>query len=145
MIKKIVDFSLTFFIPLFYLLGLIVILQTIKTTNFFLASLGLTIAFLGLFLWGLGFYNLGQESFAVLPKAKKLKTQGLYKYFRHPIYLGIILTLLGLSLSTSSLPGFIYTIIIIIPLNFLRAKREEKVLIAKFGQEYLEYRKKTFI
>lgn len=143
--KNILNLFLTFLIPLLYFLGLIVILQTMKITNFFLAVLGLIVTFLGLFFWGLGFYFLGRPSFAVLPKAKKLQTGGLYKYFRHPIYLGITLALLGLSLSTSSLLGFIYTIIIIIPLNILRAKREERVLIAKFGPKYLAYRQKTLI
>lgn len=143
--KNMLNLFLTLLIPFLYFLGLIVILQTMKITNFLLVVLGLMVAFLGLFLWGFGFYNLGRPSFSVLPKAKKLQTNGLYKYFRHPIYLGITLTLLGLSLSTSSLLGFIYTTIIILPLNMLRARNEERVLIAKFGPEYLEYRKKTII
>lgn len=145
MIRKIVNFGLTLFIPLLYFLGLIVILQTTKITSLPLAILGLIIAFLGLFFWGLGYYFLGLGSFSVLPKAKKLQTSGLYKYCRHPIYLGITLTLLGLSLSTASLAGFIYTIIIIIPLNILRAKREERVLIDEFRQKYLDYKNRTII
>lgn len=138
---------LTFFIPLLFLLDILLIYLTGRNLGFglFWAILGLTLTFTGLFLWILGFVGLGRHAFAVLPKAKALETKGVYRYFRHPVYLGIALTLVGLSLALGSWPGLIYTIIIILPLNQLRARREEKVLEATFGQAYLEYRKKTII
>lgn len=105
--------------------------------------IGLLVTLLGLFLWGMGFLNLGKKAFSILPEAKVLQTERIYKYFRHPIYLGITLTFLGLSLSLGSWEGFIYIIIIIIPLTIIRAREEEKVLMAKFGQEYLDYKKRV--
>lgn len=137
---------LSVFIPLIYLLAILIISKTSTILGFgmiFLAILGLVAAFAGLFLWGIGFLTLGHASFSVLPKAKVLKTSGVYKYFRHPIYLGIILTCFGLSLSLGSREGLAYTIFIIIPLNIARAAKEEKVLTNKFGQEYANYKKKT--
>lgn len=137
---------LTFFIPFLYLLVILIILKTITIIGFgkiSLGILGLIITFIGLFFWASGFMALGPQAFSVLPKAKVLKTGGIYKYFRHPIYLGITLTCLGLSLSLGSREGLLYTIFIVIPLNIARAMKEEKVLIQKFGQEYFEYKKKT--
>jgi protein-S-isoprenylcysteine O-methyltransferase Ste14 len=148
MLKNLKEFFLTIFIPLFYLLAILIILKTKSTLGFgliYLAILGAITAFIGLFLWGSGFLSLGSKAFSVLPKAKILKTGGIYKYFRHPIYLGIILTCFGLSLSLGSKIGLVYTIFIILPLNIVRALREEKILTAKFGQDYLEYRKRTLL
>ncbi len=96
----------------------------------------------GLGLWVWGFLSLG-KSFAVLPKAKELKTKGAYKFFRHPIYIGIALSCLGISLGMGSLPGILFTFLIIIPLNIFRAKKEEKELEKKFGKDYLEYKSKV--
>lgn len=138
---------LTFIIPLFYLLVILITLQTGKNLGFGLiwAILGLTITFTGLGLWVSGFISLGRRALTVLPKAKYLQIGGIYKYFRHPVYYGITLTLLGLSLSLGSWLGLGYTIFIIIPLNMIRAQKEEKILLEKFGQEYINYKNKTFI
>lgn len=138
---------LTFFIPLLYLLAVLIIYQTGKTLGFGIvwAIFGLFFTAFGLFLWASSFIALGRQVFTVLPKAKLLRTGGAYKFFRHPLYLGISLTFLGLSLSTGSKIGLLYTIFLIIPLNILRAKKEEKVLVKKFGLEYLDYKKRTII
>ncbi|MBI4999557.1 DUF1295 domain-containing protein [Candidatus Gottesmanbacteria bacterium] len=116
---------LTFFIPLLYLLAVLIIYATGTNLGFGLpwAVVGLILTFIGLILWIFGFINLGKRAFSVLPKAKVLKTTGIYKYFRHPIYLGITLTCLGLSLSLGSKAGLFYTILIIIPLNIIRARK----------------------
>lgn len=142
------DTFLTFFIPLLYLLAILIIWQTSSAVfgfGKFFGILGTVITFVGLFLWSSGFIALTPASFSVLPKAKILQTGGVYKYFRHPIYLGVTLACLGLSLSLCSEVGLFYTIFIIIPLNIIRAVKEEKILTAKFGQEYLSYKKRTFI
>ncbi|KKR31347.1 MAG: hypothetical protein UT63_C0073G0013 [Candidatus Gottesmanbacteria bacterium GW2011_GWC2_39_8] len=68
------------------------------------------------------------NSFGVLPEKKKRVKRGLYKYFDHPIYVGIYLTFLGLSIALGSLPGFLYDLVIMIPLSYYRAKKEEKLL-----------------
>ncbi len=138
---------LTFFIPLLYFLAIFIILQTGKELGFglLLSIVGLIMAIIGLVLWILAFIKLGTKSFAVLPRAKALETGGIYKYFRHPLYVGLILTFVGLSLGAGSLLGIIYTIIVILPLSIVRAKREEKILIKNFGKEYLDYKKRTKI
>jgi len=72
-----------------------------------------------------------------------LKTTGLYKIVRHPSYLGLILIIAGLALCTDSLLSFL---IILIPsfwaINY-RIKVEEQVLIAEFGEQYINYKKRV--
>lgn len=146
-LKLIFQFYLTLVIPLIYLLGLVLISQSASTALFLPQNLiclfvYLFLCLLGIVLWAWSYFCLG-FNLAVLPKAKKIITTGPYRLFRHPIYLGITLTFLGLSLATASLPGLLYTIIIVIPLNFYRAQKEEKILLKKFPKKYSQYQKKT--
>ena len=63
---------------------------------------------------------------------------GPFGYVRHPIYLASILFYLGLTAFTFSLASFVFIIITIIYYNFT-AIYEEKLLIAKYGDEYKKY------
>ena len=75
---------------------------------------------------------------------KKLITTGLYAYIRNPMILGLLLLLLGLGILFGSLSLIlIFTPLFIVPnILYLRAV-EEKEMEKKFGQEYLEYKKKV--
>ena len=73
---------------------------------------------------------------------QRLITDGIYSRIRHPLYLGEMTRNLGFALLFSSLYGLIVMIIANIFL-FYRIEIEEKMLIAEFGLEYEEYKKKT--
>ena len=150
MLKLIIEFYLTFFVPLIYLFGLIIISSSLYSIPLYsilyalYAIFGLILSLFGLLLWVWTYFNL-RSSLAVLPKAQKLIISGPYQYFSHPMYVAIILTFLGLSLAAGSIPGLFYTVFIIIPLNILRAKKEEKKLIKKFGKKYEAFKKKVLL
>ncbi len=146
-IKNLKNFFLTFLIPLFYLAGPIIIYlnQSQFLPGLELQLLGLLLTFPGLVFWFGGYFSLGLANFSVLPSPKTFQKRGLYRLVSHPIYLGINLTFLGLSLATGSKTGLIYTLLLILPLNLARAKIEEKSLHQKFGKAYQEYQKKTLI
>lgn len=139
---------LTFLIPLLYFPPLIIFLhdwQKIKETSQVWQIIGLIITLIGIVFWSWGFILLGKKSFSVLPKAKILQTTGIYRYFRHPIYLGIILTYSGLSLCLASITALLYVFLVICSLCLIRAIKEEKVLFEQFGQKYLDYKKRTIL
>ncbi len=75
-------------------------------------------------------------------KEHRLVKDGLYKHIRHPLYLGEILRNLGFAVIFSSVYG---TLIVLLASIFLlfRIELEEKMLIAVFGEEYKEYKRKT--
>lgn len=79
----------------------------------------------GLVMWIISYLNLGL-SFGILPKPKKITRKGLYRYFDHPMYLGISTTLLSLSLLNGSTYGFVYTLLIPIPILIVRSKLESR-------------------
>jgi len=81
------------------------------------------------------------KEIAILPK-NKLIIKGPFKYARHPIYLGYILIVLGLSSFFSSLYLLIYLLFLVLALNYLSRKEEEE-LIQRFGKQYLNYIKTT--
>ncbi len=82
----------------------------------------------------------------VLYKAQKeniLATTGVYKYVRHPQYIGFILIIIGFLLQWPTLITLLMAPILIIR-YFILAKQEEKEMEDKFSKTYLDYKKRTF-
>ncbi len=123
------EFVLTIIIPLLYLLNIQIIAVTPNTVTFSLALnvLGAAIAAMGLAIWIITLINLG-KSFGVLPQKQKRVKSGLYKYFNHPMYIGIWCAFLGLSLANNSWPGLVFLNLIMTPLLFFRAYYEDRNL-----------------
>jgi protein-S-isoprenylcysteine O-methyltransferase Ste14 len=72
-----------------------------------------------------------------------LITSGVYKYSRNPMYLGMILILIGVALLMGSLTPYsiIPVFIIVIDKAFIRP--EEDMLDRQFGRAWTEYRDKV--
>jgi protein-S-isoprenylcysteine O-methyltransferase Ste14 len=104
--------------------------------------LGGTIAAVFLPLFVLAKIQLG-ASFSIGAKAQKLVTTGLYARIRNPIYFFGGLVIVGLSLFLSSW-GPLAVVLVIVPLQKIRARNEAQVLTEAFGEEYLRYRSKTW-
>ena len=70
-------------------------------------------------------------------------TTGFYARFRHPIY---VFGTMAFLLVLLALQGWQAVVIwaILIPVQVIRARREERVLTEAFGAEYEEYRKSTW-
>ena len=84
------------------------------------------------------------NSFSVTPQAKALVTAGIYSRVRYPVYLFGALMLSGLFLYIN-MPWLLVILTVIVPLQIVRARTEEKVLVGKFGDQYLDYRKQTWL
>lgn len=84
------------------------------------------------------YYSYGLRT---LPNQQLIK-HGVYRYIRHPINLAVIIYSLGVPLIFSSLSGFL-VMLGLVPLILYRIRVEERMLIQRFGNEYLEYMKKT--
>jgi protein-S-isoprenylcysteine O-methyltransferase len=73
----------------------------------------------------------------------RLVKTGPYKYIRHPIYTGTLLSAMCVPMFTSSLTGLLLTILAI-PLFTHRIENEEKMLVEEYGDEYREFQKTTW-
>ena len=74
------------------------------------------------------------------PQRGKLVTTGLYKYMRHPMYTFGMLVLICSPIMTANL---LYSILIFALYFWIGSYFEEKNLIKRFGQDYIEYQKKV--
>jgi protein-S-isoprenylcysteine O-methyltransferase Ste14 len=88
---------------------------------------GLIISFTGLILWISSMIELG-SSFGVLPRKQKKTKTGIYRYLNHPMYIGISMTMLGISLANGSLQGLIFTLMILVPILIIRSRMESRIL-----------------
>ena len=104
--------------------------------------LGLVILVPSFALWFVARLQLG-SSFSMRPQARELVTHGLYARIRHPVYLFGSLGILGIILYTGHLQ-WLWVFALLVPLQLFRMRKEEKVLQGKFGDAYLEYRRKTW-
>ena len=103
--------------------------------------IGLIVFIPSIILWLIAKKQLG-KAFQVKAEAKFITTKGLYSKFRHPMYLFSCLTYLGVLISFWNLYLIIPYIVLVI-FQITRARKEEKVFINKFGNEYKKYKKKT--
>ncbi|MEW6679827.1 MAG: isoprenylcysteine carboxylmethyltransferase family protein [bacterium] len=78
-----------------------------------------------------------------IKKNHTLIKNGPYKHIRHPLALCIILEAISLCLIPNSWLSLLFAIIFFIPFVFFRMHLEEKAMIGKFGEEYLEYKRTT--
>jgi len=73
---------------------------------------------------------------------KSVVTSGAFRYVRHPLYSASILTYLGLMVSTVSLISLAVLVGIFVFHNYI-ASYEEKLLDARFGEDYRRYKRST--
>ena len=105
-------------------------------------TLGLSIAAPALLLLVVARIQLGR-AFSIEAKASTLVTSGLYSRIRNPIYVFSALLILGVIIWTGR-PVLLLIFGILIPMQLIRSRKESQVLEAKFGDEYLEYKRKTW-
>lgn len=96
----------------------------------------------GILIIVLALYLLSRSHIVFEVKAPKVVDYGLYARVRHPMYLGSILMYLGFWVTTLSLLSLIPLLAAIVGYNYL-ASKEEELLIAKFGDQYLNYKKRV--
>ena len=75
-------------------------------------------------------------------RTEKIVSTKIYSRIRHPQYFGGLLAHIGISFLLSSLFSLIFTPLVIL-LNFLVARKEEKELIKEFGKEYEDYKEEV--
>ncbi len=74
-----------------------------------------------------------------LEKVSSLVTSGIYNYSRNPMYLGLVLILLGWALYLSHLLAFILVPMFILYITRFQIRPEERMMTQKFGECYQTY------
>jgi protein-S-isoprenylcysteine O-methyltransferase Ste14 len=79
-----------------------------------------------------------------IQEEQKLKQSGLYRFVRHPSYLGLLLVLLAIGLYSRNWVGLLVLIIPTTAALIYRIYVEEAALSEAFGERYAEYSKTTW-
>ena len=104
-----------------------------------LLPLTLGVAF---YLWcAWDFASAGRGTPAPIDPPRMLVARGLYRVVRNPMYVGVLLILIGESIIFSSLPILQYALFVWLMFHLFVVFYEEPTLRKKFGATYDEYRK----
>jgi protein-S-isoprenylcysteine O-methyltransferase Ste14 len=94
-----------------------------------------TVIFLGLFLMAKGWSSIHSTN-------GELVTEGIYRYVRHPQYLGLIVITVGLLIQWPTIITLAMWPVLLVMYHRL-AKKEEKEAMEAFGERYEEYKRRT--
>ena len=72
-----------------------------------------------------------------------LLTEGTYSYSRNPMYLGLLLLIIAVTIWFGSWVGILISLIFIFLMNILQIIPEEDALLEIFGEEYNQYKRKV--
>jgi len=72
-----------------------------------------------------------------------LITEGMYRYSRNPMYLGLLLLIIASTIWFGTWLGIVISTIFVLLINFLQVIPEEEALLEIFGEEYEEYKNKV--
>jgi protein-S-isoprenylcysteine O-methyltransferase Ste14 len=103
---------------------------------------GAAVALTSLVLILIARFQLGR-AFSIRAKATRLVTTGLYGRLRNPIYVFGSFFFLGAAMFVPFWP-LLLPLVIVIPMQIARARREAALLEATFGDEYRQYRRRTW-
>ena len=110
--------------------------------------------YISLFFVLLGFFitfssarNFKKKETTVNPikpeEASQLVTDGFFKITRNPMYLGMLLFLLGLSIYNGLIVGLVFLPLFVGYITFFQIIPEERAMIKIFGEDYKAYMKKV--
>lgn len=111
----------------------------VQSIGFFLASVGVIISMRARKTLGA---NWTQSSEYQIKKEQELVTSGVYRYIRHPIYLGIFLSFVGAELIAHSYLAIFFAFLLFFT-SYRQGKKEESILKIHLGKEYEDYMKET--
>ena len=99
-------------------------------------------AIIALLIIGNGWYNIYHKYWTKKKGKGKVVKTGVYKYIRHPQYTGFMLLTAGMMAEWATLPMLIMWPLIVL-VYYRLARKEEKDMMAEFGEEYVMYKQKT--
>jgi protein-S-isoprenylcysteine O-methyltransferase Ste14 len=105
--------------------------------------LGIALMLLGLAIatWAARTFRSAKTSFQLHGESRVLTTSGPFRISRNPMYLAMLIWLVGLASLLGSLAAFLFPALLLLMSNFLLIPIEEKHMERTFGKQYAEYKK----
>jgi protein-S-isoprenylcysteine O-methyltransferase Ste14 len=120
------------------------IVSNLFIQNIWLKYTGIIFCYIGLIIFLLALLSFGKSWRIGIDEdnSNELITSGIFKYSKNPIFLFMDLYFTGIMLIYPNIIFIIITVCAIIGIH-LQILREEKFLLGKFGDKYIEYKKRT--
>jgi protein-S-isoprenylcysteine O-methyltransferase Ste14 len=87
-----------------------------------------------------GLFRLRKTTLNPFGESSALVQDGLYRYSRNPMYLGMLLVLAGVAIGSGHLLAFVVLPVFVAVVSRQNIRGEEKFLEARFGDEYRSYK-----
>lgn len=90
-------------------------------------------------------WQFKQADVAICPteKTAELITDGIYRFTRNPMYLGMVMMLVGVAMFVGTLPFYVAAGTLFAILNFVFCPYEETKLAGTFGNRFEQYRNRV--
>lgn len=75
--------------------------------------------------------------------ASALVTSGIYRVTRNPMYLGMLLVLLGWGVFVANFLALVFPVVFVVLMNRLQILPEEKILTGMFGAQFTDYQSRV--
>lgn len=108
-------------------------------------SIGISFALVGFAgaMWAVREFTAARTPLDIRKPATDIVTSGPYRFSRNPIYLGMVLFMIGVGFLVDSLWFFGLAVILAVILQIGVIEPEEAYLEQKFGSKYIEYKSRV--
>ncbi|MEJ2711251.1 MAG: isoprenylcysteine carboxylmethyltransferase family protein [Anaerolineales bacterium] len=107
--------------------------------------LGMLVFLSGMTLFTWASVYLKQAFFGnIEPLTEQIVTDGPYRWMRHPLYLSMLIALIGFNLALRSGWGMVGVLVLFLPSVVNRARLEDQAMQKKFGSSWQEFAGRTF-
>jgi protein-S-isoprenylcysteine O-methyltransferase Ste14 len=124
--------------PMLHLSMMHFIAPGLRWVGLFLVVLGLLMA-----IWHARLFRRLRTNINTFAEPGQLTTEGLFARTRNPMYLGMLICLIGVSITLGALSPIIGVVIFWLLLQFWYIPFEEAAMAQKFGDQYVEYQRKV--
>ena len=106
---------------------------------------GIIAFILGISLTFWGFHVFKKNKTPIIPGQKPtfVVAEGPYRFTRNPMYIGVTMLLLGISIYIGNVLSFLSPVIFFLAMNYYFVPFEEKLMEKIFGKQYLNYKKQV--
>ena len=129
---------------MWFVAGIVPALEFVLPAREFVAVI---FAVVGLVTGVMGIVSFGRAKTTVNPmkpdSASSLVVSGIYQYSRNPMYLGLLLILVGWAAYLSNVLAFLILPGFILYMNRFQIEPEERALTSLFGQDFIAYKSRV--
>jgi protein-S-isoprenylcysteine O-methyltransferase Ste14 len=140
-LARFVEIAILFLLPI--LLHFLLPIAQIVVPPYTYMGIPVMLGGLALTSWAARTFKEARAGFSLGGERPNLVMGGPFRFTRNPMYLGMIIWLLGLAIVLGSLIVFIFPVLVFVLANFFLIPMEEKSMEQTFGPQFDLYRKRV--